>query len=105
MRREHWKVTIPFKTLKQKWMMDPEFVAEYERIGPEMELAMSLAEARRDAELTQVELAKRMKTTQAEVARIESGRAGPKWGTIERYALALGKWCAWKRSACKSRGA
>jgi HTH-type transcriptional regulator/antitoxin HipB len=89
--RSIWTMTIPFETLLEKWMQNPKFRAEYERIGPEMELAMSLAEARRDAELTQAELAKRMKTTQAEVARIESGRAGPKWGTIERYALALGK--------------
>jgi len=40
--------------------------------------------------LTQAELALRMGTSQAAVARIESGRGAPKWSTIERYARAVG---------------
>jgi transcriptional regulator with XRE-family HTH domain len=84
-------MTIPFERLRRKWMNDPKFVAEYESLGPAMDLAMTLAEARRKAGLTQTELADRMKTSQAEVARIESGRGGPKWATIERYASALGR--------------
>jgi transcriptional regulator with XRE-family HTH domain len=83
-------MTIPFAKLRQKWMKDPKFRAEYERIGPGMDLAMTLSEARRKAGLTQVELAARMKTSQASVARIESGHGAPKWETIERYARALG---------------
>ena len=46
-------MTIPFETLRRKWMKDPKFRAEYERIGPEMDLAMTLAEARRKAGFTQ----------------------------------------------------
>jgi DNA-binding XRE family transcriptional regulator len=83
-------MTIRFETLRRKWMKDPKFRAEYERIGPEMELAMTLAEARRKAGLTQTTLAARMKTSQAAVARIKSGQSGPKWETIERYAQAIG---------------
>src|SRR6266478_5981035 len=78
-RPEYYTMTIPFETLRRKWMKDPKFRAEYERIGPEMDLAMTLAEARRKAGLSQ-----------AEVARIESGHGAPKWSTIERYARALG---------------
>jgi len=51
---------------------------------------MTLAETRRKAGLTQAQLAARMKTSQAEVARIESAHGAPKWSTIERYAPALG---------------
>jgi ribosome-binding protein aMBF1 (putative translation factor) len=83
-------MSIPFETLKRKWMTDPKFRAEYERVGSEMDLAMTLAEARRKAGLTQAELAARMKTSQAAVARIESGHGAPKWETIERYARAVG---------------
>jgi len=83
-------MTIPFQTLRRRWMRDPSFRAEYERIGPEMELAFTLAEARRKAGLTQSELAARMGTSQAAVARIEGGRGAPKWSTIERYARAVG---------------
>ena len=83
-------MTIPFETLRPKWMKDPKFRAEYERIAPDMELAFTLSEARRNAGLTQAELALRMGTSQAAVARIESGRGAPKWSTIERYARAVG---------------
>ena len=41
-------MTIPFETLRRKWMKDAKFRAEYERIGPDMELAFKLAEARRN---------------------------------------------------------
>jgi hypothetical protein len=58
-------MTIPFETLRRKWMKDAKFRAEYERIGPDMELAFTLAEARRKAGLTQMELAARMGTSQA----------------------------------------
>jgi hypothetical protein len=38
-------MTIPFERLRRKWMKDAKFRAEYERIGPDMELAFTLAEA------------------------------------------------------------
>ena len=83
-------MTLSFETLRRRWMRDPRFRAEYERIGTDMELAFTLTEARRKAGLTQAELATRMGTSQAAVARIESGRGTPKWSTIERYARAVG---------------
>jgi transcriptional regulator with XRE-family HTH domain len=78
-------MTISFETLRRRWMRDPRFRAEYDRIGPD-----TLAEARRKVGLTQAQLASRMGTSQAAVARIESGRGAPKWSTIERYARAVG---------------
>ena len=82
-------MTISFETLRRRWMRDPKFRAEYERIGPDMELAFTLAESRRKAGLTQAQFASRMGTSQAAVARIECGRGAPKWSTIERYARAV----------------
>jgi hypothetical protein len=46
--------TIPLKTLRQKWMKDPKFRAEYERIGPAIDRAMKFAEARHKARATRV---------------------------------------------------
>ena len=83
--------TIPFGELAREWVKDASFVAEYERIGPAMELAFVLADARREAGLTQTDLAQRMKTSQAAIARLEGGRVKPTWETIERYARALGR--------------
>ena len=45
-------MTIPFETLRRKWMKDPKFRAEYERIAPDMEAAFKASEAQRDVELT-----------------------------------------------------
>lgn len=84
-------MTIPFKKLKDEWMKDPAFRAEYEKLKPEFALALALIEARAKAGLTQTEVAKKMGTTQSVVARIESGQNPPNLKTLERYANAVGR--------------
>ncbi len=69
---------------------DPNYREAYERLGPEFALARTLIEARRDAGLTQAQLADRMETTQSVVARLESGRINPSTRTLEKVALATG---------------
>ena len=64
-------------TLHEKWLDEPEYREEYERLGPEFELARALIEARAFAGLTQAELALRMGTTQSVITRLESGRVQP----------------------------
>jgi HTH-type transcriptional regulator/antitoxin HipB len=54
-------------------------------------MAFALAEARHAAGLTQAEVAKRMGTSQAAVARMERGVVKPSWASIERYASAVGR--------------
>jgi HTH-type transcriptional regulator/antitoxin HipB len=83
--------TAPFAELADAWKRDPAFRSDYERIGPAMELAFALAEARRDADLTQAEVARRMGTSQAAVARLESGLVSPSWSSIGRFARAVGR--------------
>jgi DNA-binding XRE family transcriptional regulator len=85
------RTAIPFKKLKDAWMKDPSFRAEYDRLKPEYELALALIKARGKAGLTQAEVAKKMGTTQSVVARIESGQNPPNLKTLERYAEAVGK--------------
>jgi len=76
---------------RAKWMRhDPEYRAEYEALEEEFTLASALIEARSRAGLTQEELAHRMKTTQAAIARLESGRFKPSTRTLERFAEATG---------------
>ena len=78
------------RDLHEQWSQDPEYRAAYEALGPEFELARLLIEARTGAGLTQAQLAKRMKTTQSVVARLESGRVHPSTKTLERIARATG---------------
>ena len=78
------------RDLHEKWLEEPEYREEYERLGPEFELARALIEARVAAGLTQVELAERMGTTQSVIARLESGRVQPTTATLQRLARATG---------------
>ncbi len=78
------------RDLHKKWMDDAAYRAEYEELEPEFELARALIEARTRAGLTQAQLARRMKTTQSVIARLEAGRTQPSTKTLDRYARATG---------------
>ena len=79
-----------FDKLRKKMLASPAARKEYERLGPEFEVASALISARKRAKLTQEELAKRMKTRQTAIARMESGRHLSSMKTIANYAAATG---------------
>ncbi len=81
---------IKFSTLHKKWMKDPEYRKEYDALEEEFALMAAVAKARARSGLSQAELAKRMKTTQSAVARLESGRGLPSTRTLSRFAKATG---------------
>ena len=83
-------MTIPFEQLKQEWLKDPAFKAEYDALAPEFEIAAELVKARSRAGLSQAEVARRMGTTQSVVARLESGQTLPSTKTLLRFAEATG---------------
>ena len=76
--------------LHNDWMKDPKYRREYEALEEEFSLVAALIEARTRAGLTQKQVARRMKTTQAVIARLESGGSKPSTRTLERYARATG---------------
>lgn len=84
MKRQYIPVGEAFK----EWRRDPEYVAEYDALEAEFALASALIKARGDAHLTQEQVAAAMGTTQAFVARLESGRVLPSTRTLERFAKA-----------------
>jgi ribosome-binding protein aMBF1 (putative translation factor) len=76
--------------LHNDWMKDPKYRREYEALEEEFSLVAALIEARTRAGLTQKQVARRMKTTQAVIARLEGGGSKPSTRTLERYAEATG---------------
>ena len=84
------KKMIRADDLIKKWMKDPKFRAAYDALEPEYALAGALIEARSKAKLSQKELARRMKTTQPVIARMESGRQPPSTATLLKVAKATG---------------
>jgi ribosome-binding protein aMBF1 (putative translation factor) len=81
---------IPVKEAAARRKKNPMFVEAYEAPKEEYALAYVLIEARSQAEMTQQQVAQAMGTTQAVVARLESGRGMPSTRTLERFAKATG---------------
>ena len=80
----------------QEWrdslLANPESRATYEEEAAKKELWLQLVEARQKAGLTQVELAKRLGVSQAQVARMEKrGYDAYALNSLRRYVQALGE--------------
>ena len=76
--------------LHKQWMKEPAYRMAYRALEDEFAMARAVVAARTRAGLTQAELARKMKTTQPVVARIESGRVQPSLKTLQRLASATG---------------
>jgi transcriptional regulator with XRE-family HTH domain len=84
------RMYIPVEEAFQEWRKDPEFVAAYDALEEEFALAEALILARAQADMTQEDVAQKMGTTQAAIARLESGRTMPSTRTLTRFADATG---------------
>lgn len=70
---------------------NPEFPRMVEAAYRRRRLLARLVRIRERGDLTQRDVAERMRTSQAEVSRIESGEVDLRSSTLERYALAVGQ--------------
>ncbi|HEV3263758.1 MAG TPA: helix-turn-helix transcriptional regulator [Gemmataceae bacterium] len=82
------------KALVRKMLKQPAVKAEYNAQAEEFALLDELLRARRQAGLTQAEVAARMGTKTPAVARLEAGggsrRHSPSVATLRKYARAVG---------------
>lgn len=78
------------KEAAKQWLQDPDIAKAYDDLAEEFALAAALIDARSKADMTQEEVAKAMGTTQAVIARLESGRTMPSTRTLQRFAEATG---------------
>jgi ribosome-binding protein aMBF1 (putative translation factor) len=81
---------IPVEDAAKEWFENPKFVAAYGALEDEFALADALIKARGNADMTQEDVARKMGTTQAVIARLESGRTMPSTRTLKRFAEATG---------------
>jgi ribosome-binding protein aMBF1 (putative translation factor) len=84
------RTMIPAGEAIARWRKDPAYMQEYNALEQEFSLIAEVIKARAKAGLTQEQLAKRMNTSQAVVARLESGRTMPSTRTLQRFAAATG---------------
>jgi predicted transcriptional regulator len=87
---------LTYDEMKAKMLENPTIRTEYERIErEEMPMLDAILAARKEAGLTQAQVAERMGTKATAVARLEaalvSGKHSPSISTLRKYANALGK--------------
>ena len=81
---------IPVEKSFAAWRKDPAYREAYAALDEEFALAAALIAARTGADMSQHDIAKRMRTSQPAVARLEGGRGNPSLETLRRYARATG---------------
>ena len=79
-----------FAEKRAELMKNPKFVAAYESVREEYQLASAMIHARKQAGLTQAQVAERMGVDQSYVAKLESGKRMPPTKTLQSYAKATG---------------
>lgn len=79
-----------WKTYEKKLLKNKEFRRISDETESEYQLTRSLIAARIKKRLTQAEIARRARTNQASVSRLESGSARPSLAFLERIASAMG---------------
>jgi transcriptional regulator with XRE-family HTH domain len=79
-----------FDKYLEEQLQDPAFAARFERAGEAWDVALQIAALRRQAGISQQELAKRLKISQQQISRLESpGYEGHSLSTLRRVAKVL----------------
>lgn len=81
---------VNFKDYLNQQLQDPQFKQEFENETTKLESAIAVTHVRKEAGLTQRELANVSKVPQSTIARIETG-ANTSIDTLTKIANALGK--------------
>lgn len=83
--------SISFDEMKKDLLEDDEFKSEYEKLKPRYEAIEQIIRARKEQNMTQAELAKRVGTQKSNISRLESGKYNPSLDFLTKVSEALGK--------------
>ena len=83
------RAVYTFEDHLKELLKDPEFKKEWEDSEVEYQLGLMLIEARLRKKMSQRELAKKVGTSQSQIARIEGMDANPSLSLLKRIATAL----------------
>lgn len=85
------KAGVSFEEIKSDILKDEEFKKEYEKLKPRYEAIEQIIKARKEQNITQSELAKRVGTQKSNISRFESGNYNPSLDFLIKIAESLGK--------------
>lgn len=77
--------------IEESTKRNPEFLSLMEEARQRRILLSNLAALRTRSKVSQRTIAKRIKTSQPAIARLEAGDVDPRLSTLQRYAASLGK--------------
>lgn len=80
-----------YEKLLSEDMKDPEIRKEMEKLEPEFAIVRAIIEARTSSGLTQEELSRKSGINQANISKLEHGKANPSISTLQKLANGLGK--------------
>lgn len=83
---------VSFEEVKADLLKDEKFKSEYERLRPRYEAIEQIVRARKEQNMTQEELARRIGTQKSNISRLESGNYNPSLDMLIKIAEALGRW-------------
>ena len=83
--------SVSFEEIKLDLLKDVEFKTEYEKLKPRYEAIEQIIKARKELNISQAELAKRVGTQRSNISRLESGNYNPSLDFLIKISEALGK--------------
>lgn len=82
---------VDFKSMKAELMQDEQFREEYEKLRPRYEIISRIIEVRKEQNMTQEQLARKIGTQKSNISRLESGNYNPSLDFLIKVASGLGK--------------
>lgn len=83
--------SVSFKEMKNDLFKDNDFKAEYDRLKPRYDAIEQIIKARKEQNMTQAELARKVGTQKSNISRLESGNYNPSLDFLAKVSAALGK--------------
>lgn len=80
---------VDFQEYLAQKLKNSTFKKQYEKYGKQLEIAYQILQLRKKKRFSQLELAKRLGTSQSDVARMESGQQNFTTDTLQKIASVL----------------
>jgi DNA-binding XRE family transcriptional regulator len=87
--KKQFKKSINFKAHLQEKLKDPKFKKLYDEAGKQLEIAYRVQQLRKANGVSQSQMAKKLGTTQSNIARLEAGQQNLTNITLHRIAKAF----------------
>ena len=82
---------VDFQQYLQEQLKNPKFQKHYEEYGKQLEIAYQILQLRKQKKMSQAELARRIKSRQSNIARMEAGQQNFTTETLQKIAAAFSR--------------